>query len=78
MNHEGSERTTHTQNGRESIPIIGTRACKGHNLGKCRNREKTKCDGYVSSRDLGNNLSRLAAKDYHIYFKNNKDEDQER
>lgn len=35
------ERVIHVQNGRESIPGIGNRACKGHSLGKCRNWEKT-------------------------------------
>lgn len=30
-----------TESRRESIPITGTRVCKGHNLGKLRNYEKT-------------------------------------
>lgn len=47
---------------RESIPVTGTRACKGHNLGKLGNHKKTNVMANVSSRDLGNNLHRLAAK----------------
>ena len=69
LNPKGSERATHVQNDRKSIPGTGNRARQGHRPCQCRNQEKTNMTAEYPHRSWETTFTGWLPRITHLFLK---------